>query len=892
MPNLVLDDQFIQQQRRFPRHLIGDFTFELHQRQSRPSVFLSRNLERSLQSHQKRREEQIKGAALKKFPSAGSRRQEGVSAEKPPTSAPKQTLASVGERVRDLAVSDTVTSKPPTNQALPTQPQMSSRASLSSSGSNMEQNRRSSRRSIRGLLDRPFEQPEAELVFDFSSIRKKLNFRTNNLSENERPAKRQKRDVIKCYCHLTVWDNRENQGATPLSSKSHYCRVTTTETVSDGVIVDIDLDTPFLIKADELKVPIKTEHGSILGIIENYFLELKIIPCKNDSRWPPIPVLGKSDGDHARETRRNGTEELQGALVARYTHLPQAPEPDVPLSVFYLREGRTFRSKYGLQVSCSWENSRGRSRTIRPKGAGLDLDSFLSNSTEKATQQTKPAESLRSAYSTRPGLPEVRYDICREKDVIFRVCTVQGYKCPLCTLWTTSKLEHLQFHFMTSHSKYSFSVQNPKRNLAAKDTAQVQIRVEAIRDEEDEDESREFHWQLPAAPLNLPSFLSGNDSWLGLSTPKPSLPDAPIPGTETKRPASGYSLAVDVPDFREPRPRKYKVIKVQSRDSDSGEYIFTSRSHRPVSPSEDDRSDTDDEIDNTWQINVHMERLDQLAKRQGWNPFERELFKRWDKHRTEERLEHPRYLSNSLIRFARKQRAWLRGGTDELLAAFCDLLDRLKVQRVIDDDVICDVNELIFADPPTTNTATSEKTTARSGASEPDMPGSRSRQRNGTNSITAHDSSMGPPTPASTDGGQEAPAPAFTCGHCSKGVAKHFKNAVLCANPECATPRQFYHRRCVKHLQEQAERADPKGKQRAEPAQAPPAIVPQRQATATFSGKGTGAKVQIQTDFEVATWICPDCMKRHKAKAEERVVEAGTGARSSGLRTVLNADTA
>ena len=608
-----------------------------------------------------------------------------------------------------------------------------------------EQTRRSSRRSIRGLLDRPYEQPEAELTFDFSSIRKKLNFKTSYGSENERPAKRQKRDVIKCYCHLTIWDNRENQGATPLSSKSQYCRVTTTETVSDGNIVDLELDKPFVVKADELKVPIATEHGSILGMIENYFLELKIIPCKNDSRWPPIPILGKSDGDHfARDTRRNGTEELQGALVARYTHLPQAPEPDVPLSVFYLREGRTYRSKYGLQVICSWETSRGRSKSSRPRGEGLDLDSFLSDNPGTAHSQNKPSglSRPRSAYSTRTSQPEIRYDICSETEPNLRVCTVQGYRCPLCTRWKTSKLEQLQFHFLTTHSKYSFSVQNPQRGLAVKDLTQVQIKVAAIKKEEDD--GKVFHWRLPAAPLDLPAFLDGDDSWLGLPSPKTSSLDAPIPVPIpcAPRPASGFPLAADVPDFRKPRRKKFRAIKLQTHHP-GGELVYTSVSHRPVATSEDARSETDDEFDNTWQIDLHMERLDLEAKRQGWNDLERELLKRWDRHRMEEQLEHSRYLSNCLIRFVRKNRDWLKEGCDDLLVAFFDLLDRLKVQDVIDDDVICEVNAMIFADSSATNTVARQKLTVGDGVNTRNSSRSGRQPRHGTKQNPTHDVSLG-----------------------------------------------------------------------------------------------------------------------------------------------------
>jgi len=135
---------------------------------------------------------------------------------------------------------------------------------------------------------------------------------------------------------------------------------------------------------------------------------------------------------------------------------------------------------------------------------------------------------------------------------------------------------------------------------------------------------------------------------------------------------------------------------------DEPESVYTSISHRPVSPSEEPCSETDDEIDKEWQIATHMERLDLTAAKESWSQYKRELTKRWDRHRMEEQLEHSLYLSNSLIRFVRKQREWLKGSDDELSAAFSfDFLARLKDRRVIDDNVIADVNELIFVDGPT-----------------------------------------------------------------------------------------------------------------------------------------------------------------------------------------------
>ena len=219
---------------------------------------------------------------------------------------------------------------------------------------------RSKRRSDRfkEVLDRVYEQVDAELILDLNNIRKKLNFKTNSIDDGERPAKRQKRDTVRCLCHLTIWDNRDGYAAVPLITKSSYCSVTGVDNGVHGHFVELELEKPFVIKAVEIRVPVTTKGISALEIIDKYFLEFKIIPCRVDSRWPPMPLLGQSDGDHfGHDVKKAGSEELQGAIVARYTHLPTAPDSEVPLSVFFLEEGKTFRTKYGLQVQSWWQKA-------------------------------------------------------------------------------------------------------------------------------------------------------------------------------------------------------------------------------------------------------------------------------------------------------------------------------------------------------------------------------------------------------------------------------------------------------------------------------------------------------------------------------------------------------
>ncbi|KAI1615288.1 hypothetical protein EDD36DRAFT_381448 [Exophiala viscosa] len=860
MLNFVYSSNSSRPERRFSRHLIGDFTFALQRSQSRHKLFLERNIARVLDDHQQRREGKSRAAVSRKTTSPNSLRVGTTTTEGLESRGAVAEQAVGASPLQGSTASGRLTSNSRQTQV---QPNMA-RSSLSAPADG-KRTERKTRRSIRGLLDKVYEQPDAEISLDLINIRKKLNFKTNSVEELGRPAKRQKRDTVKCQCYLTVWDNRDGYTTAPLVSKSEYCHVTATETTVNGYFVELSLDRPFTVKAHDLKVSVPSRNGEeAFALIDKYFLELKIIPCRNDSRWPPVPILGKSDGDHfAPDIKRNGAELLQGAIVARYTHLPQPPEEDTPLSVFFLHEGRTYRTKYGLQVSSTWQKSGERPKTARREGQGLDLDSFRPQAEVEAVKgangtEAVPtvADSQKVAETVQSNPPEVCYNFCSTVDQKFRYATVKGYRCPLCAIWKTSKLHRLQFHLSTMHSKYMFSLQKPRRDPVSHDLTHIQIKVDLAPPVKKEEDVKTFEWHAPASPFDLSAYTEGDRGWVGSANIKASpgeeTASTALPSTEN--PPSGFLPAVRVSDFRQPKRRKYKAIQLRPDFADP-EPVYTSISHRPVSPSEEPRSETDDEIDNQWQIDLHMERLDLVAKRKGWTDHERELSKRWDKHRMEEQLEHSRYLSNSLIRFVRKNRKWLKNGNDELLQVFCDFLERLKERDVIDDNVVCDVNLLIFRDSP------EPALTKKQPIERSESPMTRQRRREGL-SGTAEPWRRETPRPvASIAVSMQPPRPVqrsteSVCGLCSEPIARAIKNGVMCADPECTTPRAMYHRSCA---EQQQELVSGHGHRKMDKGKAP--------ATAIVT---LPVPTRSAEEFERWDWSCQACVKRQKAGAKEK----------------------
>lgn len=851
------------------RYITGDFTFDDWKARLRERLYLERNLTRVLQHHQDRlstestrpksRKEGLVALAELSAKAGGAAQVshrghfDNRNFDKP---APPESEARAG---RTLA----------TNTAQPAIMEGEGRA------------KRTTR--FRSLRDRTSTtNAHSELHIDLSNIRKKLNFKTNVLDEGERSSKRQKRDAIKCKCHLTIWDSRTDAPSKIPKAYTKDCLVTATETAADGCFVDIELDNPFVIRNEDLMFTYNTKDGLVTGLIDRYFMEIKIIPCRVNNRWPPMPILGKSDGDNFAHDVKADFGELQGAVVARYMHLPQAPDADVPLSVFFLHGGRTYRTKYGLSVVSTWMAAGSTSLPTR----GLDLDSFREPESLLPTSETRDRgepslpvnlSALASKKTvnipiapTAPIIPDVHYkfivtstNASNEAEVLRR-SVAKGYICPICTMWKSTKLINLEFHLATTHAKYKWSVRGPRQEASRKTPKLIIIECRSVppaKKEESKEGMFTFEWHAPLKPFNLPAYLGGDEKWL--IAEKPPLPAA-RKTIYPKKQIAPHLPALQVPDFRETRRKKYAAVHrlVPPRTDRS---VYTSVSHRPVSPSEEPRSETDDEIENDWQIQQHLERLDIIAKKEGWSVPQRELRKRWDQHRMEEQLEHSRYLSNSLVRFVRKNRRWLTKGKDDLLHVFFDFLQRMRERRVIDDDVILDVNDMIF-DSPTSRPSTANNAFLTNGFKSP-------VQRNGFSSPALSNGFSSPPlidehdreleralrpntlltpqkstTSTMTNGTHEYSPTVSTrlvkdaCGICRKPIKDANRNATFCTDHRCECARTMYHQKCV-------EESATKG---------------------TSNGKGKA--------IDLGSWTCMVCTKRRgepRPEAQERHEDKG-----------------
>jgi hypothetical protein len=189
----------------------------------------------------------------------------------------------------------------------------------------------------------------------------------------------------------------------------------------------------------------------------------------------------------------------------------------------------------------------------------------------------------------------------------------------------------------------------------------------------------------------------------------------------------------------------------------------------------------------------------------------------------EERLEHDRYLPKSLIRFVRKYRQWLKNGNDDLLGVFIEFLQRLKDLKVIDDNVIVEVNEVVFQEHPVRPCSASAG--GRTELNEKEVELALIPNKLSTR--------MNPP--------RHPQLPRTHCGICKQPIKDASPtNATHCKDMYCETARSKYHRDCVAKVHGGTARSK----------------------SEKANGPGTAV-----VDF--TTWTCEPCTARNREQASK-----------------------
>ena len=719
----------------------------------------------------------------------------------------------------------------------------------------------SARRSVRHLTQRILDDDDAELLLEPTSIRTKINFKDNRPVEAERPRQKSKLDNTvrraRCHCTLTIWDNRREkaEAAAVLIEKNTSCWAAWARSERNGHVVDVDLDKPFTIRAGDLKVVVERDGESSLGISDNYYMEIKIWPTKECKDWPPIPLLGKSDGDVNRPNKF-AHHIISGSLVAKYSNLKyhnllEQPQNNTPLSVFYLDDqGGMLRTKYGLEISGRWNASKTKqkSATLQNEIPWAFDDSNNLFGRKRACSDSAPESPPKRRNGEHKSPPRQRggpkTPTKRERAAVVRyiweadpadameaqealqTIKYEGLGCPACPTYDAQDLSELRFHFLGMHSRFNFALCDDDYDQKG-DLISALFRVSSVvpSKRRRDDDKKQFQYLASSSPFNLTKYLQGDTSWTRRNESR--LAASKSRGVQFEPLASGSAVVPDplvllrarngghlpienVPKFRDQHKRpKYKPAHLIRR-VDGKKQMLDSIAHRPIDPSEDAMSETDDEREVEWYIQRHQEILDADAAEYGRDKTKQELFRRWDRHRFEENLDHIAFLSESLYRFVNRNRQWIQNGNNHLKRAFGELTSNLLGDRLINDEVERNIRSLVWrggtADHLLPENDSAQKPDSVTGAeSSHDAQNvspleAQNGNRNGADLETLDQTTNNTTTSSFAEYWQRHlnQVPSTDCPVCSKPISEEVQNASTpCSVRNCKTPSILYHLKCV-----------------------------------------------------------------------------------------------
>lgn len=676
---------------KFSKTTIGNFTFDIERERTRQPLFLHRNIIRVLDHHAKSRS-QTMGSSIESRGTAARRQAPGFDPGPNPVTPPP----------------------------------------------------RSSR--LRDQLIEKFHRDDAELILDIRSIRRKLNYRENLA---ERPSKRLKHESVSCKCYLAVWDNREgHRQLEPILKRSEDCTVASADPASGAHVVEIELQNPFRVPVRDFFVPLTDRNGQVSkwAVGDRYLLEIKIIPCTRSKLWPPIPLLSRSEESLTRDiVKRTDLAFSEGMLISNYTNLPHAPPTGVPLSVSFDQAGRTFKTKFGIEVHAEWTYPHLYDAKLKKEATSRaeqmkeeeKIDPLCRSINRGVSSDTGKTAGLIAADVTLPVKQTVTvyyiWDVEPRTTVPHkpRSMSLEGLNCPVCHVREFSNVERLQFHFCNVHDKYRLWLESQKHYPDSKVLKSVVFRVEPadivrpraanyVKDE------REFSWQRPPRSFDIEAYVSGDQSWVGaiprrrnaaaataaiattttttqtqqLQASTGAITSSSTSATVVVRKGK-FQPAAEVPEVLHPVRTKFRVPVPRTRRKTS---FYRSVSHRAAEEGEL-LSETDNDIDADWLMKRHH---DTFTEADDLSQSQKTFRQKWNTHILSEGCPCPRYISDSLVRFVRANATWLqghihsRGGDDtdldldlDMFTQYYHLTAVLRKRRLVDARVLRDCLQII-----------------------------------------------------------------------------------------------------------------------------------------------------------------------------------------------------
>jgi hypothetical protein len=465
-----------------------------------------------------------------------------------------------------------------------------------------------------------------------------ISLRTRSDSNEEFPLRSHGRQSSGCIISIS-WFSWSARGFEPVITQTRKCTLITAQYSKD---IKIKLEEPFRFRRE-------------ISQLSRQSMEMTLYPAKDDtSAWPPIPVTSMNTSklllaDPELRLVRDG-------LHATCTDFPLRIPASKQVRVIYAASGAVFRTQYNLELAFTY------------------LMPFQFRTTSQ--QSRMPGSAVRTAPRHIGTVPKVvgvvtTYTIASAQDQNFpaevRRVNFTGFNCPLC-LRTRAQTEFenilaLRFHLITAHPAHKVVLQEVKPSTRGRHTTKYSFKISAANQKEAKFASRWLTWIAPSYPFDIAVYVDGDESWVSSRSITSSKGSALVVvesrSEALRRENNGFLPVQYIQDIPTHQRSKYPVPITRTRTPVP---LFTSVTRRVLQPDEE-LSESDDEIDETWVRDKHAEEVMNATR----EPLEfRELQIRWNDHVRSEQISSAFYCNDVFFRWVKKNKEWLRSSEKRL----------------------------------------------------------------------------------------------------------------------------------------------------------------------------------------------------------------------------------
>ena len=464
-----------------------------------------------------------------------------------------------------------------------------------------------------------------------------VNLCTRSDSNEESPLRSHRRQSSRCIISVSLF-NRNPRSLEPVTKQTRNCTLVIAQSSKD---IKIKLEEPF-----------RFHRG--LSELSSQSIQITLYPAKDEkAAWPPIPVTSMSASssllaDSERRLVRDG-------LHATCTEFPLRIPARKRVKVIYATGGAMFRTHYSLELALTYPISF-HFRITSPQSR---LPGFATRTVARHIATAPEVVGVTTSYTLASAQDQSLPAEVRKADFT-------GFHCPLC-LRTRSQTEFedivaLRFHFATAHPAHRVVLEEVKSNTRGRDTTKYIIKISAANQKEAKFASRWLTWVAPSSPFDVAAYVDGEESWVSSRSTTGNKGSALVVESRAealRRENNGFLPVQYIQDIPVHQRSKYPVPITRTRTPVP---LFTSITRRVLQPDEE-LSESDDEIDETWVRDKHAEEVMNVKR----EPLEfRELQIRWNDHVRSEQISSAFYCNDVFFRWVKKDQEWIRSSEKRL----------------------------------------------------------------------------------------------------------------------------------------------------------------------------------------------------------------------------------